>query len=425
MSLILLSLLAIAFVAWPLLRQKPRNIDREYNRQQANVMLYQGHLDELDASRSQGELDESTYEQLKAELGRSLLEDNQNETPEQGAKRLGSPVLLACLLLVPLVSFSFYLWHGAYDSLELRDLLQEQSVAAMKSGSTITGPEVEATKQVVAKLKRLLEKDPDNLQNRYLLARNLLNLQDLKGAIGAYQEILSRSPKEPQILAEFGQVIFMASGSQMLPQVQQLADSALALDPQNTLALSLAGITAYEKRDYPQALTHWTKAVSLLGANNPDSATLLAGIANIEKIVGRPAREILAEANPSTSSDATSPTAGEGLSVTINVALANGIEVDPNLAVFVYARAWQGPKMPLAIQRMKVSDLPTRVTLTESMAMMAGMSIATVDAVELIARVSLDGSPTTKPGDWQASVGPVSKDAFDQAYNLTIETKVQ
>lgn len=75
--------------------------------------------------------------------------------------------------------------------------------------------------------------------------------------------------------------------------------------------------------------------------------------------------------------------------------------------MFVYARAWQGAKMPLAIAKIKVSELPKRIVLTEAMAMTPAMSLGSVDQVEVVARISQDGTATAKAGDWQGSIGPV------------------
>jgi len=430
--LVVMSLLATVFVLWPLVRRRQRSIDTEYNRSQANTQLYRNHLAELEASFQQGDLDQGVYEQLKAELGRSLLEDNETKSAQQYGAGAGLPVLLACVLLVPLISLGFYYFHGQYDQLALRDLLLSQNQLAAANSQGISGAEANATRKVTEQLEKLVKKDPENLNNWYLLARNKVNVQDFRGAIAAYQEILSRDAKQPQILAEFGQVVFMASGSEMLPQVKQLADSALALEPNNTLALSLAGITSYERKQYREALGYWQKAVQILGANNPDAEPLVAGINNIKQILGnsttpgesqQPASSVMGEPAGTESNVAESKAAE--LKVTVNVAMGDAVPASPNQTVFVYARAWQGPKMPVAIKKISVADLPTTVTLSESMAMMQGMTIATVGDIELVARLSLDGSPTSKPGDWQDSVGPVSQAKFDQTYDLIIDTKVE
>src|SRR5690606_15992919 len=110
--------------------------------------------------------------------------------------------------------------------------------------------------------------------------------------------------------------------------------------------------------------------------------------------------------------------------IAVNVELAENVVVSPDQLVFVYARAWQGDKMPLAIARFAVSELPKRVLLTESMAMTESLTLATVESVELVARVSQDGSATAKAGDWQGSLGPVETAAPPADLRIVISEQV-
>ncbi|MFT5082987.1 MAG: cytochrome c-type biogenesis protein CcmH, partial [Lentisphaeria bacterium] len=87
---------------------------------------------------------------------------------------------------------------------------------------------------------------------------------------------------------------------------------------------------------------------------------------------------------------------------------------------FIYARAWQGPKMPLAIRKIKVSELPVTVTLDKSMSMAQGMDLGSFPQVEVVARISSTGSAISKAGDWQASFGPVLVASHSKKIALSI-----
>lgn len=67
--------------------------------------------------------------------------------------------------------------------------------------------------------------------------------------------------------------------------------------------------------------------------------------------------------------------------------------------LFIYARAMNGPKMPLALVKMTAGDLPTTVTLDDSVSMIAGMTLSTMDQVEVIARISKSGQAVMQTGD--------------------------
>ncbi len=414
LSVAALAVLAALFVAWPLLRNRERNVSLEYNREAENVVLYKSHLEELEQSFQNKDIDETVYKQLKADLDRALLEDNQESGKTRSGKSFSKPVMIISLVLMPALSLSFYLSVGEFENLELRDLMAIQEESAIEAFRAGTERDTKPTSDLIAKLEQLLENDPENLKNRYMLARNFLDIGDHRGAIGAYQEILNRRPNDPQIMAEFAQTVFFASGNQMIPEIEALIKRILDIQPENTLALSMAGIAAFEGSRFQEAIDHWTKAVGLMGNSN-DAQNLRAGIAN--------AKRLLAESGESPA-EAVEPGSDDVAKVVLNVALADDVPSDPEQIVFVYARAWEGPKVPLAIARIKAQDLPTQITLDESMAMVPNMNLTSFPELELVARLSVDGSPTAKAGDWQGAVGPVNQSQFAEAFNIVISNPV-
>lgn len=110
--------------------------------------------------------------------------------------------------------------------------------------------------------------------------------------------------------------------------------------------------------------------------------------------------------------------------IELQVSLADSVQISGGETLFVYARAWQGPKMPLAIQKLSASQLPLAVTLDESMAMAPGMTIKSFPELELVARISKTGSPTAQTGDWQGSVGPVKLDALEGVQQIVISEQL-
>ena len=79
----------------------------------------------------------------------------------------------------------------------------------------------------------------------------------------------------------------------------------------------------------------------------------------------------------------------------------------PEDKVFVYARATDGPRMPLAIVQKQVRDLPADIELNESQAMAPGMSLARFPKVIVGARISKSGDALARPGDLEGSSGPI------------------
>jgi cytochrome c-type biogenesis protein CcmH len=92
--------------------------------------------------------------------------------------------------------------------------------------------------------------------------------------------------------------------------------------------------------------------------------------------------------------------------VTLNDALKS--KADPDDTLFVLARAAHGPKMPLAILRKQVKDLPLRFTLDDSMAMSPEMKMSNFDQVVVVARISKSGNAMPQPGDMQGMSKPLA-----------------
>ncbi|GLS27521.1 c-type cytochrome biogenesis protein CcmI [Marinibactrum halimedae] len=419
-----LALFAMAFVLWPLLKHSTRS-KAEIDQERANVQLYKSHLAELNESQRAGALTDDVYNQLKDELDRSLLEDNQ---PAKGgsdrARASGWPILIAIALLVPVAGLFMYSQRGFFPDMELRSLLQAKEEAAIQAFRAGSPMDQKVIRDLVSNLEARVENDPENIQAWYHLAQNLMELQEYRSAIEAYKQVLTINPEETTVMAELAQAVFIASGNRMIPEIENLALRVLEKDPQNTTALGLAGIAAFGKSEYTAAIGFWQRAKTIMG-NAPGAESLQAGIDRARKALGESAGSVVADVDAANTVDDTQEGAVEaGLSVVLDVSLGESVQANPDQAVFVYARAWNGAKMPLAITRLKVKDLPQAVTLNESMAMMEGMSMASFPKLELVARLSQDGSPMAKPGDVQGAVGPVSHDDLSDGFELIINTPV-
>jgi hypothetical protein len=109
--------------------------------------------------------------------------------------------------------------------------------------------------------------------------------------------------------------------------------------------------------------------------------------------------------------------AGVGTAIKVRVALATELakRVAPEDTVFVFARAAQGPRMPLAIVRKQVRDLPMEVTLDDSQAMSPAMSLSRFSSVVLGARISKSGEAIAKSGDLEGISAPVEAATVGEA----------
>jgi cytochrome c-type biogenesis protein CcmH len=85
--------------------------------------------------------------------------------------------------------------------------------------------------------------------------------------------------------------------------------------------------------------------------------------------------------------------------------------VAPDDTVFIYARAAQGPRMPLAILKRKASELPIAFTLDDSTAMAPELKLSGMAQVVVLARISRSGQAMAQSGDLIGQMGPVAPGA--------------
>jgi len=236
-----------------------------------------------------------------------------------------------------------------------------------------------------------------------LLARSYADLERFADAVQVYDKLTQLMPNEPQLWADYADVLAMSSGRTLLGMPTQLLDKALALDPDNFKALALSGSAAMERGDFALTVRHWEKLLKLIPKEDENTQVIESGI--------QQARELMAQSKGGKSSGKTQRAAEaktgaaqsgkEGITGIVTLSDALKAQASPNDTLFVLVRAAQGPKMPLAIVRKQVKDLPLKFTLDDSTAMSAEMKMSNFDQVVVIARVSKSGNAMPQPGDLQ------------------------
>ena len=160
----------------------------------------------------------------------------------------------------------------------------------------------------------------------------------------------------------------------------------------------------------------WEKILQLVPADSQSATSTTTSINEARAKAGMPPR------SQASSQQATSKSgvAGKSVSGTITLDPAFKGRVADSDMVFIYARAAEGPRMPLAVIRKTVQDLPFTFMLDDSMAVMPSLKLSSVARVVISARISKSGNATPTPGDLQGSSSPVQVGA--KGVNVTIDS---
>lgn len=337
---------------------------------QLNAAIYRDQLAELERDRAAGTLGEEDYRQAHDELQRRVLEEGRGEDASPALKA-PKKTLIALALLLPIASIGLYLTLGHPEG------------ANPVAQKRLTAQDID---RMVQTLADRMAKDPGNAEGWSMLARSYKAMGRLDEAEKAFEHIMSLDPKDAQTYADYADVLATKSNGKFEGKPRQLIDKALALDPDNGEALWLAGTADYAAGRYKQALVPWSRLQKLLPPESDDARQIAAAMAD-------------ARAKGGIASPVGAANTAKAVRGRVELAPAVRERAAPDDVVMVVAREAGGPRMPLAVLRLRVADLPRDFSLDDSLAMTPERPISGVAAVEVEARISKSGQATPQPGD--------------------------
>lgn len=392
---------AVAWLVWPLIRHRAGAAASQAD---ANVSIYRDQFAELERDLQAGVLSAEQYGVARVELERRLLEDV--GAPDQRSRGAmswsGRLAAIAVGVALPVCAGMLYFYLG-----NPQGLTAPKHAAADPSNISL-----EQFQQMTQKLAARLQANPDDAVGWLMLGRAYKVLERYPEALDALTRAEKLAPNNPEVLVERAEALGLAHGGQLDAEATRLLDRALKLAPQDEKALTLAGTAAFAQGEYAKAIQYWQQLAARMPADSELGRALASGIAEARARMG-------GKAPP-----AERPRAATAGSVRGVVRLAAGLagKTSPEDTVFVFARAVQGPRMPLAVLRKQVKDLPLDFTLDDSMAMRPGLELSAFPHVIVSARVSKSGNPMPVPGDLEGESAPVAPGAKGVA--VTIERQI-
>lgn len=382
---------------YPLLKRQPAQREEATGQRELNLIVLREQLAELERDVGEGRISEEGGRQSREELERRVLEYTADMPAEAHSGRRKIKLAIALGLAFPIAIGALYWTLGAPES-----VVPGKKVAAGKDGQHALSPE-----QITAMVERLslrLQENPNDGAGWLMLARSYAVLGRYPESTAAFGRAVSLLPPDAQNFADFADIIAMSQGKRLAGDPERLVQRALEIDPRNVKALALSGTIAFDRQDYGQAIHEWQKVLALVPEDSAAAAGIQGSIRDAENrmaISGKQATE-------SGKAAGDTPAAAAKLSGTV--------ELDPKLrsaikagdTLFVFARAVNGPKMPVAMLRAKADEMPINFTLDDSMAMAPQFKLSTVGQVVVGARISKSGDALARAGDLEGLSSPVS-----------------
>lgn len=404
---------ALGFVLVPLLRHA-----RDGSRSDAA----ERRLRALDEALASGVLDEQEYAAKRA-----TLEPAPQPATGTGRSRASLAASLGVALLLPASALLLYRIVGTPEALDPANLAApapEHTAADMD--------------QAIAGLAAKLKQNPDDAEGWALLGRAYQTTDHPDQSRDAFRQAHEHAPDDADIAVEYAQALALAAPDHLLQgESRALLETVLKKDAKNQRALWLIGISDYQSANYASAIATWKTLLPQLAPDSEVARSVRSEIAEAEaRRDGRAPPEPEAAAGAGfAASDASPPvsTPDAGLSdasaggphLVVSVALDPKLKdkLDADATLFVFARAANGPPMPLAIQRLKAGQLPVTVTLDDSQSMMPAMKLSKFAEVVVGARVSKSGNAMPQSGDLQTLSMPIASNR-SEAVALTIDQVV-
>ncbi len=378
----LISIAAMTPIVWPLLRARNEDDGTRALRKQREALA---------AARAAGVLSQDEYDAKRAAL----------PEPAAAPTRPARIAALVIAIALPLSAVLMYRQIGEPRALDPKALVSAQAEMA-------AAPDLDTA---VKGLEQRLAGQPDDPEGLLLLARGYQQMQRFADSRDTLAKVRALLPDDLDVQVEYAEALALATDSRRFEgESEALLADALGKDPNQQRALWLSGIAAVQRDDKPAALAHWQRLLPLLP---PDSSVYNAVAEQIRGIGGEVPALASAPAATPTATDADATTANAA-SIRVSVRVADALKdrVAPTDTVYVFARAAEGPKMPLAIQRFAASELPKDVLLDDDMGMMPTLKLSQVPRIVLGARISKSGNAIPQSGDFEV-IGA----AFDQASN--------
>lgn len=353
-------------------------------------------LAEAAESHRAGDLDETGYQQQRQTLMETYASElEQDGAPAPASQRRNTAAAVLVLVAVPLGTIWLYQSLGA-GSIAFGPLSGTSNPAIASSGDAANPESVASVDELMAGLEARLAENPEDQQGWELLGRSHLELGQFVEAANAYQRLYELTGDEPSVMVMYAEALARSRDGALQGEPTTLVNKALALEPNNQRGLWLGGLIAIQDGDGPQTLRQWRHLLTLLPPDSSVAQGLSDQIREVEARFG------LADAVPPAAAAQQAPAAsGDAPSVTVVVELAPDLNdrVGENDTLFVYARAVNGPRMPLAMARHVAGELPLQVRLDDTMSMMPNMTLSRFPTVEIVARVSKSGTATPQSGD--------------------------
>ncbi len=392
-----------------------------------NRRVFHERLQELEKDEAEGRIDAETLAELRTELQRNLLA---LDTAQAGVVTNAPRYRLVgwlVLLLVPFLAIVLYYTVAAPKGLpewwQLRSemgptldrMLQGEVPSADENRDRTLG-------DFIRVLQDRLQKQPENAEGWFMLGMSYVQLDMPQAAQIAFEHAWRKEPAEARYKVAYAQARIFSNEGQLDELGRRLLQEVVAQQPEHEGALLLLGLGAYRSADYSTAIAALERLQALRQARQASSDSSMGG--QIAETLAS-ARARLSQAMVSRPEPVAGDKSVAATKLRVRIAVDRSLagRFAPDDVVYVFARALQGPPMPVAVVKRRAADLPFTVELDDSSSVMPTLKLSDVPEVAVTARISRHGGPEAQAGDLEAVAVPVRMSGSLHSVELLISNE--
>lgn len=338
------------------------------SRRQMNAAIYREELEKLEAERSAGSINGADYDIAHAEMRQRLFQDT-NEEDDRSVMGSSKITVVGLCIFVSVLSVGFYFSLG--DATRIADQGAQQPMTQ------------EGVEKMVSEFAAKMEKDPTNLKGWVMLARSYRILGRNEDAARAYERAGNFIDSDPQLLADYADVLAANANGNFAGKPLKLINQALSLDPNNLMALWLSGTASYSTGNYKAAVQTWEKLAQQLPPGTEEARSIAESIADARTKGGLSSKAVVGN---------------KEISGKIEISAELKSKVKSGDIVMVIARK-PGERMPVAVLRTSAAEFPMNFALTDALAMSPSAPLSQIAEASIEVRISKTGMAKPEPGD--------------------------
>jgi len=338
------------------------------SRRQMNAAIYREELEKLEAERIAGSINSADYEIAHAEMRQRLFQDT-NEEDDRSVMGSSKITVIGLCLFITVVSVGFYLSLGDATRIAAKNAQQPMSR--------------EGVEKMVAEFATKMNQDPANLKGWAMLARSYRILGRNEEAAQAYERAGHFIDSDPQLLADYADTLATNANGNFAGKPLKLINQALKLDPNNLMALWLSGSAAYSSANYKAAAQIWEKLAQQVPPGTEEARAI---------------QESIAEARTKGGLSTTTAVSTKGIAGKIEIAADLKSRVKSGDVLMIIARK-PGERMPVAVLKTSIFELPMSFSLTDALAMNPSAPLSQLSEASIEVRISKTGMAKPEAGD--------------------------